>query len=67
MKMARQVSMYIIRQLTKLSLPEIGRVFGRDHTTVIHSLEKVEGLIKENRETAENIRDIKSNVNARTY
>ena len=47
--MARQVSMYIIRQLTKLSLPEIGRVFGRDHTTVIHSLEKVEGLIKENR------------------
>lgn len=65
--MARQVSMYIIRQLTKLSLPEIGRVFGRDHTTVIHSLEKVEGLIKENRETAENIRDIKSNVNARTY
>ena len=31
------------------------------------SLEKVEGLIKENRETAENIRDIKSNVNARTY
>ena len=65
--MARQVSMYIIRQLTKLSLPEIGRVFGRDHTTVIHSLEKVEGLIKETRETAENIRDIKSNVNARTY
>lgn len=65
--MARQVSMYIIRQLTKLSLPEIGRVFGRDHTTVIHSLEKVEGLIKENRETAENIRDIKSNVNARNY
>lgn len=65
--MARQVAMYIIRQLTKLSLPEIGRVFGRDHTTVIHSLEKVEGLIKENREVAENIRDIKSNVNARGY
>jgi chromosomal replication initiator protein len=64
---ARQVAMYIIRQQTKLSLPEIGRVFGRDHTTVIHSLEKVEGLIKENRETAENIRDIKSNVNARAY
>ena len=64
---ARQVSMYIIRNLTKLSLPEIGRVFGRDHSTVIHSLEKVEGLIKTHRETAENIRDIKSNVNARTY
>ena len=62
---ARQVAMFIIRQLTKLSLPEIGRFFGRDHTTVLHSLEKVEGLIKENRETAENIRDIKSNVNNR--
>ncbi len=65
--MARQVAMYIIRQLTKLSLKDIGRVFGRDYTTVIHSLEKVEGLIKEDRETAENIRDIKSNINARTY
>ena len=64
---ARQVAMYIIRQLTKLSLPEIGRIFGRDHTTVIHSLEKVEGLIKDNREMAENIRDIKSNINARGY
>lgn len=65
--MARQVAMYIIRQLTKLSLPEIGKVFSRDHTTVIHSLEKVEGLIKDDRETAEKIRDIKSNVNARNY
>ena len=65
--LARQVAMYIVRQLTKLTLPEIGRVFGRDHSTVLHSLEKVEGLIKEDRETAENIRDIKSNVNARTY
>ncbi|MBR1780257.1 MAG: chromosomal replication initiator protein DnaA, partial [Oscillospiraceae bacterium] len=65
--LARQVAMYVIRQLTKLSLPEIGKIFSRDHTTVIHSLEKVEGLIKEDRETAENIRDIKSNVNARNY
>lgn len=65
--LARQVSMYIIRSLTQLSLPEIGRVFGRDHTTVMHSLEKVEKLMKSNREVSENIRDIKSNVNARYY
>ncbi len=62
---ARQVAMYIIRSITQLSLPEIGRIFGRDHTTVLHSIEKVEGLIKTDRETAENIRDIKSNVNSR--
>ena len=65
--LARQVAMYIIRSLTQLSLPDIGRVFGRDHTTVMHSLEKVEKLMKSNREVAENIRDIKSNVNARNY
>ena len=65
--LARQVSMYIIRSMTQLSLPEIGRVFGRDHTTVMHSLEKVEKLMKTNREVSENIRDIKSNVNARYY
>ncbi len=62
---ARQVAMYIIRSITQLSLPEIGRIFGRDHTTVLHSIEKVEGLVKTDRETAENIRDIKSNVNSR--
>ena len=38
--------MYIIRNLTKLSLPEIGRVFGRDHSTVIHSCSQIEKRIK---------------------
>ncbi len=65
--LARQISMYIIRSMTQLSLPDIGRVFGRDHTTVMHSLEKVEKLMKSNREVSENIRDIKSNVNAKAY
>jgi chromosomal replication initiator protein len=65
--LARQISMYIIRSMTTLSLPDIGRTFGRDHTTVMHSLEKVEKLMKSNREVAENIRDIKSNVNAKAY
>ncbi len=64
--LARQVAMYIVRYMTKLSLPEIGKIFDRDHTTVIHSIEKVEGLMRESREVSENIRDIKSNVNSKS-
>ncbi|MDX1540899.1 MAG: helix-turn-helix domain-containing protein, partial [Geminicoccaceae bacterium] len=41
----RQVAMYLAKQLTPRSLPEIGRKFGgRDHTTVIHAVRKIEQL-----------------------
>ena len=39
---ARHISIYVIRKLTDLSLKEIGKVFGRDHSTVISSINKVE-------------------------
>ncbi|NLD87461.1 MAG: chromosomal replication initiator protein DnaA [Clostridiales bacterium] len=43
---ARQVSIYLVRKLTKMSLPEIGGVFGgRDHTTILHSVNKVDEQI----------------------
>jgi chromosomal replication initiator protein len=43
----RQVSMYLCKQLTKASLPEIGRSFGgKHHSTVIHSIQKIESLRK---------------------
>lgn len=43
----RQIAMYLSKQLTSRSLPEIGRAFGgRDHTTVIHAVRKVEELMK---------------------
>ena len=64
--LARQVAMYETRRLTSLSLPEIGQVFGgRDHTTVMHSLKRVEGLVKNSPEMSEIIKDINANINAR--
>jgi chromosomal replication initiator protein len=45
---ARQVSMYVFRELTEFSYPAIGREFGgRDHSTVIHAVEKIANLMKE--------------------
>ncbi len=64
--LARQVAMYETRRLTSLSLPEIGQVFGgRDHTTVMHSLRRVETLVKSSPEMSEIIKDINANINAR--
>ena len=65
--LARQVSIYLTRSITNLSLPEIGRVYGKDHTTIMHSLSRVENQMKANRELAEIVRDIKSNINSRGY
>lgn len=43
---ARHTSIYIIRQLTDLSLKEIGKIFERDHSTIISSINKIEINIK---------------------
>lgn len=46
----RQVAMYLCKRLTKHSFPEIGREFaGKHHTTVMHSVEKIDAIIKEDR------------------
>ncbi len=48
----RQLAMYLVRQLTEHSLPEIGEYFGgRDHTTVLHAITKIEAELKNNEET----------------
>ncbi len=49
--LCRQVAMYLCRDLTDLSLPKIGNAFGgRDHTTVMHSVDKVRRLLQSDRE-----------------
>jgi chromosomal replication initiator protein len=45
----RQVAMYLTRELTPLSTPEIGRVFRRDHTTVIHACRTIEAIMAHDR------------------
>lgn len=64
--MPRQIAMYLIREMTHQSYKNIGREFGRDHTTVISSLQKVEALIAKNdKETMDNLRDITANINSK--
>lgn len=61
---ARQVAMYLIRTMTNLSLPEIGREFARDHTTVMHGLKKVEQTLQNSASPLnDTIRDITANIN----
>jgi chromosomal replication initiator protein len=56
---ARQIGMYLFRELTDFSYPAIAREFGgRDHTTVIHAVEKIAGLMKERRQTYDQVTDL---------
>ncbi len=61
----RQVAMYLIRKLTNLSLPDIGREFARDHSTALYAIRKVELELKKNDTNLQNnIRDITANINS---
>lgn len=63
---ARQIAMYLIRTMIDLSLADIGvRFGGRDHTTVIHSLDQVEGKMRKDPSYADTVRAITANINAR--
>lgn len=63
---ARQIAMYLIRKMTNLSLPEIGREFGRDHATVIHSLKKIDAALLDRRSPVnDTLRDITASINNR--
>ena len=59
----RQTAIYLSKQLTSKSLPEIGRCFSnRDHTTVIHSVKTIEKLKKEDNEMSINIDSLKNKI-----
>ena len=56
---ARQIGMYVFREMTDLSYPAIAREFGgRDHTTVIHAVEKIGGLMKERRQIYDQVTEL---------
>ena len=62
---ARNVAMYIIREMTQLSLAEIGQQFGgRHHSTVLNSINRVEKMMKQQPDLMEIIRDITNAVNS---
>jgi len=61
----RQVAMYLSKQLTTRSLPEIGRKFGgRDHTTVMHAVKRIEELRESDASLAEDIQHLKRSIEA---
>ena len=56
---ARQIAMYLARELTRASLPKIGEEFGgRDHTTVLHAYEKIKSIMKSDPSTQEAVKII---------
>jgi len=58
----RQIAMYLAKQLTSRSLPEIGRKFDRDHTTVMHAVRKVEELMVEDTSMAESVENLRRSL-----
>lgn len=64
--LARQIAMYLIRKLTNLSLKDIGDLFGgRDHTTVLNAIRRIEDSLKSSEQFAQTVKDITANINAR--
>ena len=63
---ARQIAMYIFRELTELSYPAIAKEFGgRDHTTVIHAVDKISQLMAERREIYDQVTALTTAVKSR--
>jgi chromosomal replication initiator protein len=63
---ARQMAMYLCRELTDLSLPKIGREFGnRDHSTVLHATNKVRKSMRERESSYEQVEELTARIRQR--
>ncbi len=63
---ARQIAMYLARELTEMSLPRIGKAFGgRDHTTVMHAKSKIAGLMQERRVIYDQVQELTNRIKTR--
>jgi chromosomal replication initiator protein len=63
---ARQIAMYLTRELTDLSLPRIGKAFGgRDHTTVMHAKQKIARLMQERRAIYDQVQELTNRIKTR--
>jgi chromosomal replication initiator protein len=64
---ARQMAMYLCRELTDLTLPKIGNTFGnRDHTTVMHAAKKIRTEIAERRQTYDHVQELSARIRDRS-
>jgi len=63
--MPRQIAMFLAREMGGMSYPDIGRAFGRDYTTVIHSFEKIKSEVKKDSLLKNVISEIRSKAHAR--
>lgn len=62
----RQIAIYLAKVLTNRSLPDLGHRFGKDHTTILHSVRKIERLIATNPAIANDVRVLQAMLSARS-